>query len=93
MQTAQGRFPRIQIATVANLLDGKRPELPQPIETDAFKQPLRPMRRVQEEAPEAQLALTLPIPGKGKRKDTEEYLSGRLLAGIMRSSDFLLRRH
>jgi len=81
--TAQGRYQRIQVVTVSDLLEGKRPSLPSPIESDAFKRPLRPTRQPKEQLPEPQLSLALPIIGqKRKRSDVEEHLSGRLLASL-----------
>lgn len=81
VQTAQGRYQRIQIATVADLLAGKGPPLPEPIESDAFRFPLRPVRPQAAVEPELQLSLQLPIPGgKTKSKDVEQHFSGRVLA-------------
>jgi len=86
VQTAQGRFQRIQIATVQDLLSGVRPPLPAPIETEAFRRPLRPSRVPKAAAPEPQLSLNLPIIGGGKRRskdnDVEEHFSGLVLASI-----------
>ncbi|MCP4383779.1 MAG: hypothetical protein GY798_20600 [Hyphomicrobiales bacterium] len=80
-KTAQGRFQKIQIATIADLLDGRGPPLPKPIETDAFKHPLRPVRPKAAVEPDAQLSLQLPIPGTRKgAKGVEQHLSGRILA-------------
>ncbi len=45
VNTAQGRYLKIQVATIADLLQGKKPPMPNPIETEAFRQPLRPVRR------------------------------------------------
>ncbi len=83
-QTAQGRFQKIQIATIAELLEGRRPPLPAPIETDAFRHPLRRARSQKVEQPDAQLTLALPIIGgrKRRRPGVEEHLSGEVLASI-----------
>ena len=82
--TAQGRFQRIQVATVAELLEGRRPPIPTPIETDAFRRPLRSPRAKKAAEPTAQLSLALPIVGTGKRSRSgaEEHLSGTVLARL-----------
>jgi hypothetical protein len=82
IQTAQGRFQRIQIATIQELLEGKRLPLPAPIETEAFRRPLRPARPLKVQEPEPQLSLPLPIVGGKRRKtaDVEDHLAGRVLA-------------
>jgi hypothetical protein len=82
VQTAQGRFQRIQIATVEDLLAGRHPAMPAALETDAFRQPLRSRRRAVIERPDAQLTLALPIPGRKKSPEVEDHLSGDLLAVI-----------
>jgi site-specific DNA-methyltransferase (adenine-specific) len=83
--TAQGRFPRIQVVRVSDLLrDDYKVPLPEPLETDAFRQPLRPSRRpATVRQPDEQLSLTLPFPGRKRHSsDEREHLSGRLLAKI-----------
>lgn len=81
VNTAQGRFQKIQVVTVEDLLSGKQPPMPKPLETEAFRQPLRPARRVSVAPPSDQLSLALPIPGrKGKRVDVSEHLAGSILA-------------
>jgi site-specific DNA-methyltransferase (adenine-specific) len=83
VQTAQGRFQRIQVVTVQELLDDHMPPMPKPLETEAFKSPLRPNRRVRTPEPEEQLSLKLPFVGrKGKPAEVEDHLAGDLLAQI-----------
>lgn len=84
VQTAQGRFPQIQIAVIEDLLNGRRPPLPKPIETDAFRRPLRPIRQQKSTERETQLSLPLVITGQrgGKQSGVVEHLSGRVLAHI-----------
>ena len=79
--TAQGRFQQIQIATIEELLAGKRPPLPQPIETDAFRHSLRPVRPAQIEIPSEQMSFKFEIKG-GKRADKETHWSGHVLARL-----------
>lgn len=79
--TAQGRFQKIQIATIEDLLAGKRPPLPQPIETDAFRYSLRPVRPAQIEAPSEQMSFKFEIKG-GKKAEKETHWSGKVLARI-----------
>jgi site-specific DNA-methyltransferase (adenine-specific) len=82
-QTAQGRFQRIRVVTVQELLDGRYPPMPAPLETQAFRQPLRTKRRTTAEPPGPQLTLTLPIPGRRQRRtEVEDHLSGAVLAAI-----------
>lgn len=82
-ESAHGRLPRLQISTVEDLLNGRRPIHPPPIETEAFRQKLRPVRPVRQAAPNTQLSLPLTFTG-GKRKgdDFEEHLSGAVLARL-----------
>jgi hypothetical protein len=79
--TAQGRFQRIQIATIEELLANKPPPLPKAIETDAFRHSLRPVRPTQIEAPSEQISFKFEIKG-GKRADKETHWSGKVLARI-----------
>jgi len=84
-RTVHGKLPRLQIATIANLLDGRRPIMPPPIESDAFQQSLRPTRAKMAE-PEMQLSLPLVFAGgkKGKGVEVEDHLSGVVLARLAR---------
>ena len=79
--TAHGRFQRIQIATIEDLLSGKRPELPPAIETDAFRHSLRPVRPAAPEIPSDQISFKFEIKG-GKTADKETHWSGRVLARL-----------
>jgi len=79
--TAQGRFQRIQIATIEDLVAGKRPQLPQPIETEAFRYSLRPVRPAPAEVPSEQISFKFEIKG-GKRADKEAHWSGKVLARL-----------
>lgn len=79
--TAQGRFQRIQIATIEELLENKRPPLPQAIETDAFRHSLRPVRPAQVDVPSEQMSFKFEIKG-GKRADQETHWGGRVLARL-----------
>ena len=79
--TAQGRYQRIQIATIEDLLAGKRPPLPQAIETDAFRHNLRPVRPAQIEVPTEQISFKFEIKG-GKKADKETHWSGKVLARL-----------
>jgi site-specific DNA-methyltransferase (adenine-specific) len=79
--TAHGRFQRIQIATIEELLAGKRPEMPPAIETDAFRHSLRPVRPAQIEIPSEQMAFKFEIKG-GKRADKETHWAGKVLARL-----------
>jgi len=82
-RSAHGRLPRIQIVTVEDLLAGRRPSLPPPIETEAFRQKLRPVRTAKIQEPESQLSLPLVFAGgKGKQADFEEHLSGAVIARL-----------
>lgn len=83
IQTAQGRFQRVRVITVQELLDDRLPPMPTPLETDAFRQPLRPKRRTAMPPPSAQLTLSLPLAGgKQKRTEIEDHFSGNVLAAI-----------
>ena len=87
VQTAQGRYQRLQLITIEDLLINRLPPLPKPLETEAFRQPLRPTRRPGQQQPDDQLEMVLPIPG-GKTKsrpDVRDHLSGRLLARVAES--------
>jgi len=81
VSTAQGKFQRIQIATIEELLNNKQPPLPKPIETDAFRHSLRPVRPMQVEIPTEQMSFKFEIKG-GKRADKETHWSGRVLARL-----------
>lgn len=81
VSTAQGRFQRIQIATIEDLLAGKQIPLPQAIETDAFRHSLRPVRPAQIETPSEQMAFKFEIKG-GKRADSETHWAGKVLARL-----------
>lgn len=85
-KSAHGRLRRIQIVTIEDLLAGRRPFLPPPIESAAFQQKLRPTRTPAPE-PERVTQLTLPFvfPGEGKRRGEREHLSGAVLAAISRA--------
>jgi hypothetical protein len=77
------QYPRIQIVTADELLTGPLPRLPRPIESDAFRQPLRPPLPTKVATPQPQLSFALPIPGmKGKRSDVQDHLAGGLLAEL-----------
>lgn len=84
-RSVHGKLPRLQIATVADLLDGRRPVMPPAIESDAFRSSLRPVRPSPPSQPHEQMSLPLVFTG-GKRKtaDVEEHLSGALLARMAR---------
>lgn len=79
--TAHGRFQRIQIATIEELLAGKRPDLPPAIETDAFRHSLRPVRPATPETPSDQISFKFEIKG-GKTADKETHWSGKVLARL-----------
>ena len=59
VDTAQGRFQKIQVVTIEELLSGRYPAMPRPIESEAFRRPLRPARAEKKSKPDAQLALQL----------------------------------
>lgn len=82
-ESAHGRLPRLQIATIDDLLAGRRPVVPPPIETEAFRQKLRPTRPTRPQAPDAQLQLPLSFTGTRKRDDVTEHLSGAVIARLM----------
>ncbi|MGY2811978.1 DNA methyltransferase [Bradyrhizobium sp. USDA 4506] len=81
VSTSHGRFQRIQIATIGELLSGKRPELPPAIETEAFRHSLRPVRPAAIQAPSEQMSFTFEIKG-GKRSEKETHWSGKVLARL-----------
>jgi hypothetical protein len=85
--TAHGRFPKVQIVTVDRLLDGFPAPVPPPLETAAFRQPLRAQRRRRTAPPSPQLSLPLPIIGGAaaprRGRETEEFLSGTVLAEVV----------
>jgi hypothetical protein len=82
--TAQGRFQHIQIVTIEDLFSGKRPPLPEPIETDAFRHSLRPVRPARIETPTEQMSFKFEIKG-GKRAAEETHWSGKVLARLASS--------
>ena len=61
---------------------GRRPAMPPPIESDAFRQKLRPTRPTVESEPFTQLTLPFVFSGEGKRRDAKEHLSGAVLAAL-----------
>jgi len=78
------QFPRIQIVTADELLIGPLPALPRPVESEAFRQPLRPPLPTRVATPQPQLSFALPIPGmKGSRADVQDHLAGGLLAELV----------
>jgi site-specific DNA-methyltransferase (adenine-specific) len=79
--TAHGRFQRIQIVTIEELLSGKQPDLPPAIETDAFRHSLRPVRPATPEKPSDQISFKFEIRG-GKTADKETHWSGKVLARL-----------
>jgi site-specific DNA-methyltransferase (adenine-specific) len=81
VKTAQGRFQRIQIATIEELLEGRRPPLPVPLETDAFQHSLRPVRPTQVDVPSEQMSFKFEIKGS-KRSETTDHWSGKVLARL-----------
>ncbi len=85
VRTSQGRFQRIQIISIEELLSDKKLPLPEPLQTEAFKLPLRPTRRGKAPEPSEQFTLALPISG-GKSAEVEDHLSGRILAQIARKT-------
>lgn len=80
VNTAQGRFHRLQIISVPELFAGREPELPRPMADEAFVKPGRPTRR-RPMLPDAQLPLVLPLMGsKGvTSEDIEDHLAGRII--------------
>lgn len=81
-QSAHGRLPRLQIVTIQDLLSGRRPTLPPPIETDAFRQKLRPTRPTKVATPSPQLSLPLFFSNEKGRSDVREHLSGAVIARL-----------
>jgi DNA modification methylase len=80
------QYPRIQIVTADELLNGPHPQMPRAIESEAFRQPLRPPTPTRVATPQPQLSFALPIPGmKGKRADVQDHLAGNLLAEVAAS--------
>jgi len=72
-KSAHGRLPRVQVVTVADLLDGrfpKMPPLPQPV--------VRP--RSKSARDRDQLELLLPLAGSGPLNEKGEILDPRFLA-------------
>lgn len=74
-RSAHGRLPRVQVVTVADLLDGrfpKMPPLPQPISVAG-------KRKTSKTRDKDQLELLLPIPGSGVVTDTGATVDPRFL--------------
>src|SRR5208282_3420770 len=71
--TAHGRFPRIQVVTIENLLKGIKAQMPPPLETEAFRLPVK-SSRPSSPSGSPQLALPLTIKGGKRGKDIEEHL-------------------
>lgn len=84
-KSVHGKLPRLQISTIEDLLDGRRPTMPPAIESDAFRNSLRPTRPAPSIEPDLQMSLPLVFTG-GKRRtdDVEEHLSGSVLARMVR---------
>lgn len=79
VSTSHGRFQKVQIVTIEDLLSGKRPDLPPAIETDAFRHSLRPVRPAAAVAPSDQMSFMFDIAG-GKKMDKQVHWSGKVLA-------------
>jgi hypothetical protein len=86
VNTAQGRYSRVQIITVADLFSGHEPKLPRPMADETFSRPTRPTRQRQR-LPGAQLPLVLPLPG-GKKQAIgdaiEDHFAGRIIPRMAR---------
>ena len=82
VQTAHGRFPRVQVMTIEELF-AARPNLPAPYEIHPQERLLR--RKAKRPKDEPQLSFTLPIPGGGKRLGETVYTDPRLGLGVARS--------
>lgn len=83
VRVGREQYPRIQIVTAEELLNGPLPRMPRPLESEAFRQPLRPHRQAKVATPEPQLSFALSIPGsKIKRTDVQDHLAGNLLAEL-----------
>lgn len=82
VRTAQGRFQKIQIVEVRDLLQGVIPPLPEPIETDAFRHSLRPTRPARVQQPSEQMAFMFEFEGSKKPAGVEAHWSGRVAARI-----------
>lgn len=68
-KSAHGRIPRIQIATVADLLDGRRPVLP------PLPQPAPIVRRTSKNKKTSdQMELLLPFSGSGKEFQKGDFI-------------------
>ena len=61
VKTAQGQFPKIQIATIDDLLDGKVPNLPEKYVVTQDERKLMGQRKKQAESP--QMEFTFAVPG------------------------------
>jgi Restriction endonuclease len=83
VQTAHGRFQRIQVATVEELLASRHPPMPAGLETEAFRQPLRARRTAVVAPPSAPTdAGATDTREEAKRAGVEDHLSGEVLAAI-----------
>ena len=77
-RTAHGRYPKVQIITIKDLLEGKVPDIPtiyRPVSA-------REVPRRKRQADERQMTMPLPIPGGGKqrkRRGEEFYADPRLV--------------
>jgi site-specific DNA-methyltransferase (adenine-specific) len=81
VSTPHGRFQKIQIAPIEDMLAGKMPDLPPAIETDAFRHSLRPVRPAAPDTPSDQMSFRFEIKG-GKKLDKETHWSGKVLARL-----------
>jgi hypothetical protein len=88
VNTVQGRFPKVQITTIAEIFNDDYPALPRPIIDEAFTRLTRPARR-RRISPSAQLTLALPIAGGGRKRveEIEDHPAGRLMAKIGRGKE------
>jgi site-specific DNA-methyltransferase (adenine-specific) len=72
-KSAHGRLPRIQIATVADLLDGRFPKMPR------LPEPVRIAPRSKAARDRDQLELLLPLSGSGPVTKDGEIVDPRFL--------------
>ena len=86
VNTAQGKFQKIQIVTVEDLLAGLKPPLPAQMETDAFKHSLRPVRPSRVDQPTEQMSFLFEFKGD-KKRGVEEHWSGKVLARLAASGE------
>lgn len=80
VKTAHGPFPRVQLITIRELLEGKRPNLPPYYVVEDDSRPEK--QRI--EPPDPQMAFKFAIPGVAKQREKEEI--------IYPSAHFLLSR-